>query len=67
MDPTTVTITITVSKRITPTTDSSPSYASTRIAAVISAVVAAVDLRHLYADLGEDTIVTIAAGEEASS
>ncbi len=70
MNPTTVTVTITISKRITPgeeaplRTDTSPSYPSARIAAVISAVTAAIDLRHLYADLGQDTTVTFTAAEE---
>lgn len=65
--PTSVTVTFTVTKQITPATDSSPSYPSTRIAAVISAVMGAIDLRHLYGDLGEDTTVTIEATEEGSS
>lgn len=67
MDYTTVTVTLTISKQITPSTDSNPSHPSARIAAVISAAMAAIDLRHLYGDLGEDTTVTINATEEASS
>ena len=61
MNPTTVTVTITISKRITPGEEAP---LRTDIAAVISAVTAAIDLRHLYADLGQDTTVTFTAAEE---
>ncbi len=61
MNPTTVTVTITITKEVTPLPRDHP---SARIAAVISAASGAIDLRHLYADLGQDTTVTFAAVEE---
>ena len=64
MTPTTVTVTITITKEVTPTQDPPKTHPSARIAAVISAASGAIDLRHLYADLGQDTTVTFAAVEE---
>jgi hypothetical protein len=58
--PISITVTFTITKEITPT---SPTYASTRIATVVSAATGALDLRALYADLGENTTVTITATE----
>lgn len=65
--PTKVTVTFTITKEIAPATDSTPSYPSTRIAAIISAATGALDFRALYGELGENTTVTIEATEEASS
>ena len=64
MTPTTVTVTITITKQITPT---NPDHPSGRLAAVIAASVPAIDFRAIYGDLGADTTVTIEASEERST
>jgi hypothetical protein len=66
MTPNTVTVTFTITKEITPAEESSPTYPSARIAAVISAATEALDFRRLYGDLGPGITVTIEAAERSS-